>query len=256
MNTDLLIRFGLTSSQAKTYIALIDLGSLTPPQLAKAIEESRTNAYMSLNRLEEIGLAKRDKRLKKLTYVPVTPAALQDFIHKRKNALLQTEDLFRSNLSDMLAFYYANLRQPGVRYFQGVDGIKDIYEDILNSHDDVYLLRTYADEDYFGDWLYEFMENRANAGITTHCLLPLDVWTLKYSKKNDARLKRISSWYPKDAYTAPVEINSYGNKVSIISFRKEASGTIIDDPDVALALRELLKIAKVGSAKLLEDQKT
>lgn len=59
MNTKTLLEAGLSESQAKAYVALIQQGQLSPPQLADQVKESRTNSYMILEKLEELGLVKK-----------------------------------------------------------------------------------------------------------------------------------------------------------------------------------------------------
>lgn len=254
MNQELLMKVGLTESQAKAYMALAKAGQMTPPQLAKEINESRTAAYMALAKLEEIGLAQKIKETKKQTFAPTTPSALNRYIEQKRRELTEIEEEYRAGLSDMLAYYYSQRRQPGVQYFRGEEGLRDMYNDIVRTGREVHLLRTYADEDYFGDWLYDFMEQRARAGISTKALVPFDLNSFTWAKKNNERLNRITAWYPREAYTAPVEISTYGDKVAIISFGEEAVGTILESPQIAQAFRELWAMAEVG-AKVLMDER-
>jgi sugar-specific transcriptional regulator TrmB len=254
MDKDLLIKIGLTESQAKAYLALVNAGRLTPPQMAREIGESRTSAYMALGKLEEIGLAERVKDIKKQTFAPTSPSALNKYLEARRRELTEIEEEYRARLSDMLAHFYAQRRQTGVEYFQGEVGLQEMYKDIVRTGKDVYLLRTYADEDYFGDWLYEFMDDRAKAGIFTHTLVPFDIGSYSFAKKNNKRLNRETAWYPREAYTAPVEISSYGDKVAIISFGEEATGTILESPQIAKAFQQLWQMAKVGAGQLNKDK--
>jgi sugar-specific transcriptional regulator TrmB len=255
MDIQALQQFGLTSSQAKSYVELIKAGSLTPPQLAKKTGESRTAAYMSLAKLEEIGLATKVGDAKKATYSPANPSALEKFIAKKRKEVSAAEDLYRNSLPQLLTYYYSNRGEPGVRFYQGKDGLTKIYEDHLRTGKDVYFIRTPADEEYFGDVLYKYMQKRAKASISAHGLAPAFPTAIEWAKQNDKELKRDIAWYPPKSYTAPVEISIYGDKVSLISFGEEAIGTIIESPQIAQALREIFEMAKVG-AKQLMAQKT
>lgn len=254
MNTELLIKIGLTDSQARTYVELVREGSLTPPRLAKKIDESRTTAYMALAKLAEIGLAEKLDDAKKQTFAPTSPSALNKYIEAKRKELTEIEEEYRAGLSDMLASYYSHRRQPGIQYFQGDEGLRAMYEDHLKAGKDLYLLRTYEDEDYFNEWLYEYMDERAKRGIKTYGLMPLDLRSVNWAKKNDKRLNREITWYPREAYTAPVEITAYGDKVSIISFGEEAVGTILESPQIAQAIRQLHGMASVGAQQLLRNQ--
>ena len=57
VDTAILRKAGLTESQAKGYLALIENGELSPVELAEKTGESRTNGYMICERLEKLGLA-------------------------------------------------------------------------------------------------------------------------------------------------------------------------------------------------------
>src|SRR5688572_27750472 len=57
VNEEILTHLGLNPTQAKAYLAIVRHGSLTPPELAKNIGETRTNAYSVLDQLVELGLA-------------------------------------------------------------------------------------------------------------------------------------------------------------------------------------------------------
>lgn len=253
IDLELLKRIGLTESQAKAYHELVQAGELTPPALAKRIDESRTSAYMALSKLETIGLAKKVDGSKKQTYAPTSPSRLSRYIEAKQREVREVEEEYRAGLSDMLAYYYSKQRQPGLRYMQGETALKEIYQDIIKTGENVSLVRTYADEAFMGDELYDFMEARADRCIETDGLMPFDLRSYTFAKKNDARLKRQTTWYPRDAYTAPVEIAIYGNKVSIISFGDEAIGTILESPQIAQALRELFAMAKLGAKELVKD---
>lgn len=254
MDTQILRQLGLTNSQAKTYIELIKAGRLTPPQLAKKIGESRTAAYMSLTKLEEIGLAIKVGDTKKATYSPANPSALEKFIAEKRKQVASAEDLYRNSLPKLLTYYYSNRGEPGIRFYQGKEGLTKIYEDHLRTGQDVYFVRTQDDEEYFGEVLYKYMEKRAKLGLKAHGLASYTAGTYEYAQKNDKDLKRDMAWFPPKAYTAPVEISIYGDKVSLISFGKEAIGTIIESPQIALALKEIFQMAKLGAKELMKPQ--
>jgi predicted transcriptional regulator len=61
MTQEQLEQLGLSPSQAKAYLLLVKEGKLTPAQLMAKTGESRTNAYMVLDRLSDIGLAIKDE---------------------------------------------------------------------------------------------------------------------------------------------------------------------------------------------------
>lgn len=255
MNIDLLQALGLTVSQAETYLALVKAGHLTPPQLARKTGEGRTAAYMSLAKLEELGLATKDPKARTLTYLPASPTELRTMLEQRRKELAEMEDGYRRGLSEMLSYFYAHRREPSVQFYAGEEGLRAIYLDHLETGEDVFFIRTTADEEYFGSVLYDYMTARAMRGITGIGLAPDFKSARQWAAENDKAYRREMSWYPPQAYTAPVEIAIYGQKVSFISFGEEAMGTIIDSPQIAEAMRQVFAMARVGADSLRRRQR-
>lgn len=259
MNPDLLTQMGLTPAQARTYLELVKAGSLTPPQLAKKIGESRTTAYMALARLEEVGLAKKSEKAKKATYEPASPSALAGFLTKRQQELARVEESYRDALPNLLSYYYTFRGKPGVKFFEGEDGLEKVYEDILRTREPVDIVQTPADEQYFGSVtesdsiLRKYLDKRAALDIRSQMLTSATSGPKGWSKKDDERLKRVVTPFPPTAYTAPVELSVYGNKISFISFGDETIGTIIESPQIAQAMRELYAMAQVGARAMMAE---
>lgn len=249
MNLSVLTSIGLTDDQAETYQFLLESGSLTPPQLMRISSETRTNAYMSLAKLEELGLAKRAENARRVTYLPVSPAKLEQLLIDKQLELQQQTQELKNNLPELLSTYYSNSTRPGIIFYEGPDSLKRVYQDHLDEGKDVYFLRTPADEEFFGEDLYMYMEKRAERGIAAHGIGPFSQARAEYSKKHDKRLKREMSYCKLEQYTAPVEISIYGNKTAFISFGKEVVASIIDSPQIAQAMRDIFMLAKSGLDK-------
>lgn len=249
MNIDLLKKIGLTEAQARTYLTLVEAGKLTPQQLAKKTKEARTTAYMALAKLQEIGLATNSEAKGTKVYQAASPSALETFITKRRQELEAVETTYRNSLSEMLSHYFEKQSKPGVRFYSGKEGLQEIYKDHLKNGEPVQVVRTTADEE-FGQVLYDYMDERAKQGITAEILGPALAGPMKWAQENNKRLKRKNYWVPAEYYTAPVEVSIYGDKVSMISFGKEAVGIIIESPQIAESMRQLYKLAKIGGEEL------
>src|SRR3989344_4034564 len=134
MNSSTLTALGLNKSQAKAYMALVQFGSLTPPELSEKINESRTNSYKILERLSELSLAKRNDSQKKITYSANNPVTLESLATQRRDEVLEHEKQVKSAMPTLLNFFYTYSEQPGIRFFQGEEGIKQILDDMLRTH--------------------------------------------------------------------------------------------------------------------------
>ena len=246
MDIKLLTDIGLNKTQAKAYIALVKQGSLTPPALAKLINETRTNAYTVLDKLTELGLAKKSERDKKLIYKVENPVALEKLVIANRHEALEREKKIKNAMPTLLNYFYTYSEQPGVRFFQGKEGIEDIYKDQLHTGKTIRVIRSWKDRDFFGKGVYSIWRKRpAKHGIPTIMLSP-DVPDANNDPELDKKLLFSRTWMNKNDYTAPVEWDIYGDKVSIISFGEEAIGMIIESPQIADSMRQLFAIMDKG----------
>lgn len=242
-DTTILRKAGLTESQAKGYLALIEHGQLTPVELAEATGESRTNGYMVCEKLASLGLAAK-KDSKKAIYSPTHPSNLEALAEKRRKILVRNEQEIKNNLSGLIDMFYKFREEPGARTLQGIDGIKEVFADVLRTKQNVYFIRTTADIQTLPDEFFqEHQQNRADLGIQTYALTPLSSHARKaiLSGSDEARLMH-RTFYPDDTYTEPVELQIYGNKLAFIAYGETQMATIITSPPIAEAMRQLFKL--------------
>lgn len=248
MDTTILKKAGLTESQAKGYLALVEHGSLSPTELAERTGESRTNGYAIADKLVAYGLATKDETTKRTSYTATHPSSLETLAEKRRKLLMRNEQEVKAGLSPIIEMFYKFRDEPGARTLQGVEGIKEVYEDTLREKDDIYLVRTTADVSDLGEiFLDNYRENRAKAGINTYAITP----NTKTARTHvitgeDTKLLFHRTFIQDNAYTAPAEINIYGDKVAFISFGEIQMATIIQSPTIAEAMRQLIKLLSAG----------
>jgi sugar-specific transcriptional regulator TrmB len=248
MKVSSLHRVGLTEDQILTYKCLLENGSLTPPQLASITEESRTSAYMSLKKMEELGLATRDASSKKLVYTVVSPARLEQLLNEQEEVIKSARTELQAQLPDLLSVFYSHAAKPDIRFFEGADTLELIYQDKLETNEDIYIVRSSIDKNYYSDKLYDYMNRLSAAGLTTHGLAPVKPSGGVWSKKFDKELRRSITLYDSKQYTAPVEISVYGNKVAFVTFGKTVSASVIDNQHIAQAMREMFAMAATDAA--------
>ena len=246
MDTHVLTSIGLTEAQARAYIALVQNGPSSPPLIAEKINETRTNTYKILDKLVELGLAKKEDHDKKFKYRIENPAALDSLARKSRDEALANEKRVKDALPTLLNFFYTYSEQPGVRFFQGKDGIKQIFEDMLRTRQDIYLLRSPADTKFYDEVFFEkFRKKRAELGINTYAITP-NVSSAIHNEDVDALNKFHRTWIPASTYTANVEWNVYGNKLALISYGEEAVGMIIESPQIAESTRQIFAMLRLS----------
>jgi sugar-specific transcriptional regulator TrmB len=258
MTQEQLEQLGLSPSQAKAYLLLVKEGKLTPAQLMAKTGESRTNAYMVLDRLSDIGLAIKDEVNKKLLYRAGSPMALQKLAQKARERAYGAEIKIKEAMPELLKFFHQHRTQPGVRFLQGREGLRQVYKDHLQVGGDSCVWRTQADDEYYGPDLEDYLRQRAAAGIKADMIAP-DIPESRQFIKDHPELNMERTWVPADKYTAPVEVAVYSSRVAITSFGEEAVAMLIESPQIADAMRQIFAMAKEGAAQMArvaQSQKT
>jgi len=247
MNTAILVESGLSDAQAAAYSFLMQNSPIAPPALALLIEESRTNTYKVLEQLEELGLAQKDESAKKIKYWAKNPSSLLQLVKDRQQeAELQAKKL-ESSLPSLVHDFMKHNEQPGVKFYQGKEGIKEIFNDQIKTCEELTIVRTISDSTLYGsDTMREMRNLFAKNNIKRTVFSPdSPSIPIRWRDTDGPRLiERV--FMEKEDYTASVEWGVYDDKLAIISYGQEVIGMIIESPQIAEGFKQLLSIAEKG----------
>lgn len=239
MEQDIIKKAGLSEAQAKIYLALLRRGTLTPAEIAKETGETRTNAYAVLSKMEQMNLVKRGDS-KKVSYEAMHPSVLETLAEKRRRAATKNEEALKSNMSKLLDIFYAHSEKPSVKTFVGYDGVKEVYRDVVNVGETVYLVRTTKDKE-MTDFIMKYRSEMGRKGVKTLGLMPDTkegrMHTVDGVDKSTLMDRVVM---PETDYTAPVTMMVYGNKVALVAYGETEMSTIITSPAIAEALRQMV----------------
>lgn len=255
MDIDILLLAGLTKPQAKAYIALIENTDISAADLAIEIKESRTNTYAILDRLIGFGLAVKVEHTKYgAKYNACHPSALERLVEARRKSIIKKEEAVKHALPELIEYYYDYDDRPGIMTYSGRGGVKKIHESIIEEKQDLDYLRSPNDAGYMSkDYMLNYRTNRAMAGITTR---PIAVDSPKApSTKMTDKKYRIAerAWLHPDDYTANVEWNVYGDRISIITYGAEAISLTIQSKSIADSLKQIFKLVRMGAKVSFEN---
>jgi sugar-specific transcriptional regulator TrmB len=261
-NAEILKKAGLSDPQAEIYECLLKNGAMTPAELGEKTSQSRENCYAIIKKLVDLELVEQTKD-KKTTYRVLNPSNLEVLAERRRKVAARNEKAVKDNISTLLDVFYANNELPGSRTVEGPEGLKDIYNDIISTKKDVFILRCVASRHFwhskeeYHDFLTRHREQRAINGIHTYALTPVNPYSLKNAKNGKHAADNYHrAWSPTADYTAPVEIQVYGDKTALISFGETIMSTIITSPTVAEAMRQIIKsMIKLYEKTFPQDQK-
>lgn len=125
-------KIGLSDSQAKAYLTLVNKGAMTPVEIAANIDESRTNGYSIAERLIELGLARKLDQ-KKIIIEAENPTKIRSLITARQQELKNTNSQLTSVLPTLLSKFRLTSDQPGVVTANGKQALILVYDEIIAS---------------------------------------------------------------------------------------------------------------------------
>ncbi len=239
---DIIKKAGLNEAQAKIYYTLMMNGALLPAKLAELSGESRENVYNILRKLEGMGVVVKTDD-KKTTYRAANPSMLETLAENRRKVVAKNERVVKDGMSMLLNAFYANNEMPGSRTLEGIEGVKEVYLDVLRTKKDVYLLRTKADEimNEYDGFLHKYRDQLPQLGIKTYALTPDGAMARRKMRNGrDKEVGFVRTLMPEDAYDIPVEIHVCGDKAAFISFGETQMATIIDSPTIAAAVKWMI----------------
>lgn len=233
MTKDVLKQFGLSSAQAEVYGLLLDLGKQKAGELAKKATIKRGLVYKALEELEKIGLIERLKETGKPDYfLPKHPENMRSFIEDRMHQARDAEVLFSSHIGELSSHFALATGKPGVRNYDGLEGLKLVYKEINEKYDHFKLMRSFYDHaDKEVTALVERqmkrqIEKNIESQVLTHVTPKAIEYALAYRENKSLHNPHFIT---DEKFKLPAQIAIYGNKVAITDFPSMLITTIIEN---------------------------
>ncbi|MCR4312069.1 MAG: hypothetical protein NUV56_02180 [Candidatus Uhrbacteria bacterium] len=246
----LLDQAGFSSEAAEIYSALLLHGPMTAGALLKRVTLKRGLLYKVLHDLMAEGYVLEGEHRGRMLFSPQDPDTILDRLEAEAEAASKRASEIRDRLPELRAKYLTATERPTVKYFEGVEGLRKMYEAKLKMVDKhLYFVRPGKVDVYqshFGDWFADFLERQRKMGITVHGITADDPET-NHNPEKDKLRHFLRTWIREEDYTAPVEWSVFDNTVSIISYGQEVFGIMIDNPQIAKAMKQVFALAKLGA---------
>ncbi|EKE21162.1 MAG: Transcriptional regulator, TrmB [uncultured bacterium] len=237
MNTiNTLIGIGFTEKEAQIYLALLSFRRATAYLVHQKSGLKKATAYVILEELVKKGFVLKIPQNRKSFYIAKSPTECIKIFQEKLN---EAKDM----LPELLAIQKKDEEKVSVSYFEGIEGIKEVYNDTLKYPGEFV---AFGSEDVVSslgyDWMNDFIKNRVKKNIQVRVIVP----TTKYFKENlilkDKQELRTIKFIDQKKYPFSIEIDIYGeSKVSLIS-GKEAMGAIIESTEVHNTMKLIFEI--------------
>lgn len=230
-------KLNLNKKEAILYLALLELGEALIRDIVRKTSLKRTTIYDILDSLKEKGLINSSKKQKRTFYYAESPLKLEKLLDEKKTIL-------KTILPQLMSITNLLEKKPKIRYYEGIEGIKDVYRDTLKYANQETLAWTTSDAvKYFDvDWLWNYyIIKRVGNKIWQRAISPEQEY-MKNLKKFDKEHLRQSRYAPNTLSAMEVEINLYGKKcIGIMAFRDKL-GLIIESKVIFNTLKSIFEM--------------
>lgn len=234
ISENLLKTLGLHQLQAQVYVAALELGEATMQALARKSAVNRSTIYTFIDELKSCGYILETKKNKRKVYSAVHPERLVEMQKSRVGEL-------QGILPEMLAVYNKSGPKPRVTFYEGIQGIEDVYADMLRDKKEILayedlesLLTTFA-----GRSTINFPQERTRRDILIRTISRDTPAAREFCKRNRGLLRETKFISALDFKT---DINIYGDKVALMDLRgSPPSCVLIENNHLAETMRIVWK---------------
>lgn len=235
---DVLMQLGLNQKEAQFYLFLLQDGDKTVSEIAKKQQESRTNAYMILDRLTEEQLVEADDSLPIRRYRAADPSKLRVRLNSQAQQVKQRQSLLQGILPELSSQFSLGQHKPGVVYLEGLAGLKLLLDDIARVETDVLIIA--SDEAHDDPTVRAVLEK----GIAKRRAKDMTTRTVfQQANRTWAKEFQAKGFEARFLFDQPVsgEVVVYGDKIALTVYKPALVTTVITNTVLAQTFRQLFE---------------
>lgn len=237
---------GLNDKEVMAYLTMMPLGTATASSIANRTKLNRSTAQYICQQLAKKGFIRSIQKNNTYYYTPEPPEKLLLFLDLQKKDIEKKEQKVSQIIGELKSMIHPDAVMPKVRFYQGVDGIINLFEDVLQQKDTVYGALQLNSETHPSIIDYAFNDytaRRVKNGNKAYMLFNDSPITREY-KKNDKKMHRTTYLLPEDIFPFDACYHIYANKVAFYSFKKnDLTGVLIENSNIYRTTFSVFKMA-------------
>ena len=223
-----LIEFGFDQKQVAVYLFLLQNRDKAAYEIAKGTEIPRTTVYKILEELKKQGFVSSWIKNGVKHFSAESPEIL-------KRTLKRKEEMIEKILPEMLTIFKSDASYPSAKLYEGKEGVKQVFENILDIIKHKKLKQLYVFSDYhlteqFPQYFKDWRVRKNKTGAFTQLIVPFGTPVNEDYSSNEFRETRVMNKnFPIDG-----SVDICGSHVAFFSFKeKEVYSITIDSPIIS-----------------------
>ncbi len=231
---------GFKTNEVAIYLAALETGLTSPPELANKTGLPRTTINLILKHLVERGFIGKTLIKKRVHYLAEPPDKILGHL---KELLKYGEEI----LPELEARYNQSEHKPRIVFYEGVNAVQKVYDDtlatkpteILEWNTDAYFAgKQHVDRHYIAKRMKLGIKAKRIAGSGSK-------WDTHHRHYDSSELAE-TIIVPRDLFWPEIEVNIYGNKVAFLNYAENIS-VIIESKAIASAMRQAYHLSWIGA---------
>lgn len=234
---------GLSDKQIAVLGVLLESGGpMFVSSVGRAAKLNRTTTYDILKELGVKGLASQVKKEGAVRYQSIAAELLPAYLERRREELEDSKKQLMDIIPQIKLLRAHGKSLPKVQFFEGLDGLKQAYEDTLENNKEKFLRDITGIDAAFNlfdaGWIEYYLKKRARLGVRCIDLVPDTDWGHK-SKIDDEKYIRTTKFLPPE-HGFDAEVSIYDNKVGIFSYAENNPVAILIEDDTISGMMKTL----------------
>lgn len=243
---DYLEQLGVSETEARLYLKLLETGNISVRQLAKILGINRTSAYLHIDQLIEKGLVmKLVKGSKKLVAANAPEDSLKDLLEKKAQIVQTIQSEFPKIIREIKTSVPKNkpVGEAEIKYYKGNSGVRKIYYEALKAKELCSYAKVQETAGAFPDNIELFTNAfKENPALIIREILYDSPLVKQQAPKLLSKSKRYSyKLMPSDLKLSSEDILIYDNKVAIINYKGKVNSVILHSIDFYNNSKELFE---------------
>lgn len=240
---------GFSDKESAVYIALLALDRATVSQISRKANVNRTTTYVILDSLISKGLVSMSGKEPKQEYYAEPPEKLTSYLERQSETARLAAEQSKEFVSELKTVQKSATR-PQIRFYEGVEGMKFIFEDSLKAKGDNIIAFASIDDQHsvIPGYFPTYYERRAKRKLFMRAIFPKTPMGEERASRDTAEYRE-SVFVPADQFSFHPAINVYDNKVMIASWR-EKLGIIIESQEIADTMKKIFELSWLGAQTL------
>lgn len=232
---------GFLDTEAKVYLACLELGPATAQEISRKAKVSRVTTYAAIENLTDRGLMSSLMREKRKRFMVEPPERLISYAEGRIKHAEDSVKQARDAMEDLKAIKKGE--GPVVRIFEGQDALSAIQADVLQTKPTVIdEIGNFDEIDKVynrGSQLRPFIEKLDELNIKSRAII-LKKKRVEFPLRKQ-NLKRLA--LDPDNFNFKGDIMLYGNKIALSVFSGKQYSILLDSKHLADTLRALFDLS-------------